>query len=303
MDKPFHRGERAAQRRAGLEVLPGGGAIREAMPEQHRVFFAQLPFLAAATLETDGAPTATLLTGPPGFVQSPDPRRLEIAAMAPDPAGERLTEGAPVGLLGLQLETRRRNRANGRVVRRSPTGIAVEVAQSFGNCPQYIQPRSVRLSHVDPAWVERFDGFDARARTAVAAADLFFLATGSGPGIDNGGVDISHRGGWPGFVRVDGASLTVPDFRGNRYFNSLGNLLLEPRAALLFVDFATGVITQLQGQAEILWDLDAAHGGDAGAERSWRFSVERGWRRPSGLTATWLASEGLAPEGRLQSSA
>ena len=42
-------------------------------------------------------------------------------------------------------------------------------------------------------------------------------------------MDISHRGGRPGFVRVDGDVLTIPDFRGNRYFNTLSNLLLEQR--------------------------------------------------------------------------
>ena len=61
------------------------------------------------------------------------------------------------------------------------------------------------------------------------------------------GADISHRGGRPGFVRVDGDVLTIPDFRGNRYFNTLGNLIAEPRASLLFVDFETGDLLQLQG--------------------------------------------------------
>jgi hypothetical protein len=99
-------------------------------------------------------------------------------------------------------------------------------------------------------------------------------------------VDISHRGGPPGFVRADGEVLTVPDYAGNRYYNTLGNLLLDPRCALLFVDFETGELTQLQGRAEIIWDLDAGHGGAPGAERSWRVKVERGWRRRSGLTAS-----------------
>jgi hypothetical protein len=294
-ERLFHPGEREAQRRAGLEHFSGGAGIRDFMPDQHRDFFAQLPFVAAATLDEAGAPVATLLTGPAGFVRSPDPRTLEIAAALDDPAAAHLTEGASVGLLGVQLETRRRNRANGRIVRRGPEGIVAAVDQSFGNCPQYIRPRQVRVADLAPVEAEPFRGLAAAAAAAVAAADTFFLATSSGPGVENGGVDISHRGGAPGFVRVEGTVLTIPDFRGNRYFNSLGNLLLEPRAALLFVDFETGVLTQLQGRAEILWDLDEAHGGGPGAERSWRFSVERGWRRPSGLTAR--RGEGIEPPG------
>lgn len=288
-DRPFHFGEREAQHRAGLEVLSGGAGIRDFMPDQHRAFFTQLPFLAAGTLEPDGAPVATLLAGPPGFVSSPDPWTLQIDAVPDDPAGARLIEDAPIGLLGIELATRRRNRANGRVLARGPRGLTVEVEQSFGNCPQHIHQRLVGLADAPSGVVERFDGFDAAAQAAVARADTFFVATSSGPGVRNGGVDVSHRGGWPGFVRMDGAELTVPDFRGNRYFNTLGNLLVEPRAALLFLDFETGVVTQLQGRAEILWDLDAAHGGGDGAERSWHFTVERGWRRASGLIGNAVA--------------
>jgi predicted pyridoxine 5'-phosphate oxidase superfamily flavin-nucleotide-binding protein len=111
----------------------------------------------------------------------------------------------------------------------------------------------------------------------VSAADTFFVATASGPGVPGGGVDISHRGGPPGFVRVEGEALLIPDYRGNRYFNTLGNLLLQPRAALLFVDFEGGGLLQLQGSAEVFWDqADLPH-----AERVWRFEVEGGWRAPS----------------------
>lgn len=286
--RPFHAGEREAQRLAGLEVLPGGAGIRDFMPNQHRLFFAQLPFLVAATLDADGWPTATLLTGAPGFVASPDPRTLEIAGRAPDPAGDRMSDGAALGLLGIELETRRRNRANGRVAAARDGRLTVTVSQSFGNCPQYIHVRETAIDQPPPADLRLFEGLDAEAEATVASADTFFVATASGPRIENGGVDVSHRGGWPGFVAIDGATLTIPDFRGNRYFNTLGNLLLEPRAALLFVDFETGVLTQLQGRGEVLWDLDAEHGGEPGAERSWRFKVERGWRRSSGLRARRL---------------
>ena len=96
--------------------------------------------------------------------------------------------------------------------------------------------------------VESLDHLDGAARAAIAAADTFFVASRSRAG--NGamfGADISHRGGRPGFIRVDGDVLTIPDFRGNRYFNTLGNLLAEPRASLLFVDFASGGLLQLTG--------------------------------------------------------
>jgi predicted pyridoxine 5'-phosphate oxidase superfamily flavin-nucleotide-binding protein len=251
------------------------------MPDQHRDFFATLPFMVAATVDEAGAPMATLLTGRPGFVASPDATTLTIAASSADPAGRRLVSGAPIGLLGIQPDTRRRNRANGVITATGDAGMTVQVLQSFGNCPQYIHPRHVMADRRVVIEAEPLEGLDARARKQVAAADTFFVATSSGAGVENGGVDVSHRGGPPGFVKVSGDVLTIPDYRGNRYFNTLGNLLLDPRAALLFVDFAAGALLQLQGTAEVAWDEDDL----PGAERSWRFTVSGGWRGPAGLYA------------------
>ena len=67
-------------------------------------------------------------------------------------------------------------------------------------------------------------------------------------------MDISHRGGRPGFVQVSGNELIIPDFSGNRYFNTFGNLLIEPRASLLFIDFDTGDVLRLKGIASIDWN-------------------------------------------------
>jgi hypothetical protein len=278
MDGPWHAGERAAQRRAGFEHA-GPAGIRSFMPDQHRLFFVEQPFLVAATVDADGAPVATLLTGEPGFVASPEPRLLAILDHPQDPTGRRLVKDAPIGLLGLQPHTRRRNRANGWIAHADDDGLLVGVLQSFGNCPQYITPRAVTYAPAPRGEVEAFAGLDAAARTQIAAADTFFVATASGPRVENGGVDVSHRGGSAGFVQVDGDVLTIPDYRGNRYFNTLGNLLLEPRAALLFVDFAAGTMTQLQGVAEVLWDAHDL----PDAERAWRFTVTGGWRAPAGV--------------------
>ena len=296
---PWHAGEREAQRLAVGRASPGGGGIRSFLPDQHRLFFAGLPFAIVATTETTGAPVATLLTGQPGFIASPNPWTLAVLAHASDPAGERLRVGAPVGLLGLQPHTRRRNRANGRILFEGREGFVMGVEQSFGNCPQFIHPRDLVLD--DPAadlGLEMLGGFDAAARDQVADADTFFIGTASGPGVAGGGVDVSHRGGPAGFVQVDGDVLTIPDYRGNRYFNTLGNLLLEPRAALLFVDFAAGRLLQLQGVTEVLWDRADL----PGADRTWRFHVERGWRRAAGLrqvavqAPSTLSAAPVAPE-------
>lgn len=295
IDDPFHAGERLAQARAG--VAPQVAAIRDWMPDQHRLFFADLSFVLAATATDDGWPIATLLTGPPGFIASPDARTLRIAALpdAGDPAAPWFEPGAAIGLLGIDLATRRRNRANGTIAAVAAGGITVAVKESFGNCRQYIRVRAVvpaAATAAAPEWLDRLDG---EARAAIAAADTLFVAS-RGP--QGGGIDVSHRGGNPGFVRLDGDTLTIPDYPGNRYFNTLGNLLLDPHAALLVPDFASGDLLHLQGRAEILWQIPEAERGD-GAERLWRLAVTRAWRRRGvGLCAAQLGSGQRASRAR-----
>jgi predicted pyridoxine 5'-phosphate oxidase superfamily flavin-nucleotide-binding protein len=288
----FNADELMAQALAGGG--PRGSGIRDFLPEQHRQFFSQLPYVFAGAIDSEGWPLATLLTGQPGFVQSPDPRILHIAVLpdTEDPANEAQSPNREIAILGIDFSTRRRNRVNGRIVARDSGGIRIAVGQSFGNCPQYIQMRVLASPGFDPGPaapkpVEPVDHLDLAARAAIVGADTFFVASRSRPG-DSAeyGADISHRGGRPGFVRVDGDQLTIPDFRGNRYFNTLGNLIAEPRASLLFVDFATGDLLQLQGTAEVDWS-GAPAAQIAGAERLWRFHVVRGWRRRAATPLRW----------------
>lgn len=281
---PFHRDELAAQALAGQGA--GRAAIRPFMPDQHRAFFALLPCLFSATLDERGWPMASVLTGSKGFIQSPDPATLRIAALpaALDPAAAGFAQSAEIGLLGLDFTTRRRNRANGRLVA-VDDGLTVRVDQSFGNCAQYIQTRSPTPRSATPFPRQTLGNLDAAARALIASSDTFFVASRSRPQAGaGGGLDMSHRGGRPGFIAVHGDTLAIPDFRGNRFYNTLGNLLGDPRAGLIFVDFASGDILQLQGTAAIDWHPD---GGPAGMERLWRVTVERAWRRRAALPFSW----------------
>jgi len=284
---PFHQDELAAQALAGQRA--GRAAIRPFLPDQHRDFFGLLPYLFTATLDADGWPVASVLTGPAGFVHSPDPRTLRIDAVPPedDPAAAGFAAANRIGLLGLDLSTRRRNRANGVIAVLDDEGLAVTVEQSFGNCAQYIQTRTPTPRTRVPSAIEEISVLDARARRLIGAADTFFVASRSRDGVgESGGLDVSHRGGLPGFVDVGGDTLVMPDFRGNRFFNTLGNLLGDPRCGLLFIDFATGDLLQLQGTATIDWI--ATVGQPPGTERTWRFSIERGWRRPGAVPFDWM---------------
>ena len=283
---PWHEGERALHERIGLaDKLERAGRIslRDAMPDQHRAFFAELPFVLMGSVDDQDWPWASLLAGRPGFASSPDPRRLDIDVMPVpcDPLLAALKPGARVAVLGIELPTRRRNRMNGRVIAVGESGFSIAVDLSFGNCPQYIHQRDyLAFRPVAMPRREMFQGLPADARALIEISDTFFVAScvpGEGP---SHGADISHRGGPAGFLRIDAdGAITVPDYSGNRYFNTLGNLAVNPKAGLLFVDIVNGDVLQLTGRTEILWE-----GGEVesvpGAERLWRFFPSHGqWLR------------------------
>lgn len=308
-NSPWHAGELAMQESVGVVermVGPGRNFVRTYMPEQHREFFTSLPFTVFGAVDAGGDPWATIRAGGRGFITSPTSESLEIKLLRDpaDPADAGFEDGNAIAMLGIQLETRRRNRLNGRIRRINLDAFALEVRQSFGNCPQYIQSRTheftrdPRVPSSEPLLYSQ--ELTVRARDIVAAADTFFVA--SYADLEDGGrqVDVSHRGGKTGFVRVgeDGV-LTVPDFAGNLFFNTLGNFLLNPRAGLLFVDFATGDMLQMTGQAEVVLaspEISAFQG----AERLWKFRAEQVVFRPAGLPMRWAFDEtGWSPRTML----
>lgn len=285
---PWHEGELILQRSIGMEEALsdiGAKVVRTYLTEQHRDFFPLLPFAVLGTVDGAGDVWATVRAGRPGFLSSPDPLRLDLAIRPEpwDPAEAGIQDGHQIGLLGIDLTTRRRNRLNGPVANRTPRGFSIGVGQSFGNCPKYITLRSTAEpadESVEPPQI--LDGLDDAARRLIAEAKTFFVASQAA-----GAVDVSHRGGEPGFVRIDAAgTLTIPDYSGNRYFNTLGNLLVNPRAGLVFIDFATGDLLQMSGDAKV--EIDAPDLADLpGAERLWRFYPRHIVRRPGGLPLRW----------------
>lgn len=298
----FHAGERAVQDRVGVAgrmAELGPRVIRDFMPDQHRDFFMQLPFVMAGTTDAAGQPWASVLAAPPGFVKSPDAHTLVIHAqpLAGDPLQDTLVDGAFIGLLGLEPHTRRRNRMNGIVQGMNAEGFGVQLQQSFGNCPKYIQAREpVYLTDElsAPSVVHAGSQLDAAARRMIEASDTLFIATAFSGDASvvgaAGGVDVSHRGGKPGFVRVDAdGTLTMPDFLGNFFFNTLGNIAVNPLAGLLFVDFDSGDLLYLAAKAEIVWDGPELRAFE-GAQRLLRFSVLQMRRVEGALPLRWGAA-------------
>ncbi|MDQ0009823.1 ferredoxin-NADP reductase/predicted pyridoxine 5'-phosphate oxidase superfamily flavin-nucleotide-binding protein [Luteibacter jiangsuensis] len=301
----WHEGETFIQEKVGVAermAVVGQRVVRDFMPEQHREFYEQLPFVVLGSVDAHGDPWATLLAGMPGFMSSPNPTTLDIDLRPDpsDPAAEGVRAGEAIGLLGIEMHTRRRNRMNGFVA--APTagaGFRVDVDQSFGNCPRYIQLRDARYVR-DPALpytgaVEESTQLDDAARDTIEAADTFFVATYADRE-DRRQVDVSHRGGKAGFVRVDAdGTLTVPDFNGNLFFSTLGNIVLNGKAGLVFVDYEKGDLLQMVGDAEVILDSQEI-AAFQGAERLWTFRPRRIVRRTGALPLRWsFRTDGWSP--------
>jgi predicted pyridoxine 5'-phosphate oxidase superfamily flavin-nucleotide-binding protein len=250
----YHEGELEMQRRAGVQELAGrvSRIIGSDVPPAAAAFLAARPFVIAATVGADGTVTASLLGARPGFATARTERFVTVEPVFGHLEGVFADVAATgtIGLLAIDPPTRRRIRVNGTASRR---GAALDISTSevYSNCPQYITPRGVEsLAAAAMPQASTANVLTVAQQQWIGSADTFFLATAH-----PAGADASHRGGPPGFVTVETPGrLSWPDYPGNNMFNSLGNLAVQPRCGLLFVDFATGATLQLRGRAVVEGD-------------------------------------------------
>jgi predicted pyridoxine 5'-phosphate oxidase superfamily flavin-nucleotide-binding protein len=272
----YHAGELAVQTRAGVgaEGLAAGDMYRPSMPTGVQRFLAVQQLAILSTQDADGRLWASMRSGLPGFLRALDPTKVEIGGYShpEDPLLKNLATPSLAGMLAIQLAARQRIRLNGTAQLRPDGKIILSTQQVYGNCPQYIQARAVTGEGPASAAVAQVGSrLDARLRRWIEEADTLFIATAH----PESGADASHRGGRPGFVRVEDENrLLIPDYSGNRMFNTLGNLAANPRAGLLIPDFQSGAALQLSGRAQILWD-DPRMLGFTGAQRLLAFDIER----------------------------
>jgi uncharacterized protein len=277
-DVGFHAGELAVQRRAGTrEEAERLSPMLE--PAELRggivAFLADRTFAVITARDADGRLWSSPLTGPAGFLAAVTPTTLSIHArlQADDPL-HGLPAGQQAGLVVVEFATRRRVRVNGTLTTAVDGALAIDVEQAYGNCPQYIHQRVLGPGdpgRCDPGGARRGAGLSPADAELIGRADTFFLGTTN----PERGSDTSHRGGTPGFVRVDGDRLWWPDYPGNNLFNSFGNLAVDPEASLLFFDFDTGRTLQLSGTAEVDWDAAGRPGDDGRTGRRAVFTLQR----------------------------
>jgi uncharacterized protein len=293
---PFHDGERDVQERAGARdaALRTAGLLGDAIPPRAVPFLAEQRVLAVGSVDPHGGLAASVLFGAPGLASSPDGRsvlldRTRVEGGPDDPVWADLQTGAEVGLLAIELGSRRRLRVNGVVRGADATRVEVRVREAYPNCPKYIQRRRLRDVPVATRTVPRACpcgvALDEARREVIERADTLFVASRH----PARGVDISHRGGMPGFVRVlDASRLRIPDYSGNSMFNTLGNFAVDNRAALAFVNFDRGDLLQMTGTVTLRFgEPEDPRQPTGGTGRYWDFSIARWVERPAATYRAW----------------
>lgn len=278
MTSVYHAGELTMQARAGVQEMASriGRSIGSTIPLAAQDFLGRQPMAIIGTFDERGRVWASVLTGEPGFMQALDERTVRINAgpIPGDPLGDNFRVNDQVGIIVIELATRRRMRLNGRAEVRSDGAIDINAQQVYSNCPKYIQARAWEMKDVAAISAQSVQSdtyLNTKQQRWISEADTFFIASSH----QEGGVDASHRGGNPGFVRVLNERLLVwPDYPGNMMFQTLGNLAVNPNAGLLFIDFERGTTLQLTGRAEVIWDAEHT-ARFAAAERVVEFHIDQ----------------------------
>ena len=242
--------------------------------------------LAVGTLDGEGRPWTTLIGGKPGFVKSLGDSVVGVKTVVGwkyDPVLEALVSedgrGKALSALGIHLDTRDRVKLSGRLLGSGLVGsigptsdkselqkrdavelqMAFAVEQSLGNCPKYLNRKSLLPVVPQPTLLSDSLPLGSAAIALLSKADTFFISTSH----HTTNMGTNHRGGPPGFVRLASngpqrTTLIYPEYSGNRLYQTLGNLYTTPRAGLVFPDFSTGDVLYMTGTTEITYGKEAS---------------------------------------------
>jgi uncharacterized protein len=154
----------------------------------------------------------------------------------------------PVGTVWMLPALEEMMRVNGRVTR-NPGGIRIHVEEMYLHCAKAVKRAKLWSGQgaPDPMKVSLDESEEA---AFIRASPFALLATTS----NDGRADLSPRGDPAGdFCRLseDGASLFIPDRKGNKIADSMHNLLLNPRATMVFLLPGSSRTLEVKGEVAI----------------------------------------------------
>ncbi|KAL6873042.1 hypothetical protein J3F83DRAFT_760076 [Trichoderma novae-zelandiae] len=283
----WHPGEIAMHRELRTPRLENPTSSGCPTPYAIRVMHSQL--VALGTLDDEGRPWTTVWGGERGFARpvaegvlgvrsavdkAYDPVYKAFWASSTDKgvgADEegivRPEGGKMMSALSIDLETRDRVKLAGRLIAgadirgpESEVQLAFHVEESLGNCPKYINKKALETVVPQPELVPGGPGgmLPPEAVALIEDADMLFLSSTNGVSMDT-----NHRGGPRGFIRVlkndeDGVELVYPEYSGNRLYQSLGNLKVNPLIGIVIPDYTTSDALYLTGYSTILLGKQAS---------------------------------------------
>ena len=259
MDTSYHKGEIALQKRFG-----GAGIAHKASRIiTNKIVKGAIPFVENQTFvivsskDDNGNIWTSLLIGKSKWISANEEGKIrffldKICSPNSDIFFKNVKENHQVGMIVIDLGTRRRYRINGQI-QLNDLYFDLIIQEAYPNCPKYIQRRIPSFTDKTQQTVAATQGSNlTEAQKAwITQSDTFFVGSQS----NHGFLDASHRGGAAGFIEIlENGALKIPDYVGNSMYNTLGNLLEVPQAGLLFIDFKQGNVLQLTGTTTFLFD-------------------------------------------------
>jgi hypothetical protein len=137
--------------------------------------------------------------------------------------------------------------------------LSLRANEHMGNCPKYITVRELRPTRREAETIALGKVLPAAARALLLEASTVFIATRHvDPDPSESDMGLNHRGGPKGFLRYfedeHGGHLELPDYSGNRFYQSLGNVETDPVMGVAVPDFLSGALLQVTGRARNLFD-------------------------------------------------
>ena len=291
----YHKGERQVQEFVGetRQAEFNGQAISNSIIEGALKFISEQEYVVVSTTNDQKNVWTSILSGDRGFMTAPNPKTILIEKDKSDIDNNdyfwrTIQKNKKIGMLIIELASRRRIRVNGTISKLDSRYVKINVNEAYPNCMKYIQRRHIvnrqKWNETINTEISKGIALNQLQQELIKKSDTFFIGTAN----PKGHLDTSHRGGQPGFVDlIDDKTIRVPDYKGNSMFNTFGNLMLNDHAGVVFWDFDNGKVLQMTGKAKIHWDNPGTEKVTTGTGRFWEFTLEKWKEQKLGRELTW----------------